>query len=61
MLPFEPGDVLDIERTGPDVLVLKRLNSLSQPPQLVVENGELMGVGGRQVTSDDVRRMIENG
>lgn len=59
-LPFEPGDVLDIQRTGPDVLILKRINAESQPPtQLVLENGELVGIGGKRVTTDVVRKSIE--
>lgn len=60
VLPFEPGDVLDMERTGPDVVILKRLSPAPQTPQLVIENGELVGVGGQRVTSVDVRRMIED-
>lgn len=59
VLPFEPGDVLDIERTGPDVLILKRVNPRQQSPRLVIEHGELVGVGGQSVTTEDVRRMIE--
>lgn len=60
VLPFEPGDVLDIVRTGPDVLVLKRVTSAQACPQLATEHGELVGVGGRRVTTEEVRRMIED-
>jgi hypothetical protein len=61
LLPFEPGDVLDLERSGPDVVILKRVNQQQQGShQLVVLNGELIGIGGPHVTTEDVRRMIED-
>jgi hypothetical protein len=59
ILPFEPGDVLDIQRNGPDTVVLKRVNAATQVPRLVVENGELIGVGGTPVTTEEVQRLIE--
>lgn len=60
VLPFQPGDVLDMERNGPDTIILKRVNVAAELPRLVLENGELVGIGGTQVTTDDVRRMIED-
>lgn len=57
VLPFEPGDVLDIKCTGPDVLIVKRLASAAQP-QLVMENGELVGVGGLPVTTEEVAQLV---
>jgi len=57
---FSPGDVVDVELTGPDTAVVRRMKPAALPrPRLTRRNGRLVLTGGRQVTDDDVRRLIE--
>ncbi|MBA4148205.1 MAG: hypothetical protein H0X66_08815 [Verrucomicrobia bacterium] len=59
---FDPGDVLDIEQVGSDVVVLKSMKPAQLPKPKLVRNkqGDLVFVGGKRITNEDVRRMIED-
>ena len=58
--PFKPGDVLEIEQQGPDVLVLKRTKqAASTRPKLVRRNRRLVFVG-EAATTDEVTRLLED-
>jgi hypothetical protein len=57
---FKPGDVLQIEEQGSDVVVLKRMRPAEMPkPKLVRRKGHLVFVGGAKITSDSVKAMLE--
>jgi len=57
---FSPGDVVDVELTGPDTAVVRRMKPVGLPqPKLVRRGGRLVLDGGQTVTNDDVRRLIE--
>ena len=46
VIPFKPGDVLEVEQPSPDVVVLKRTKAAeSARPKLVRRNGRLVFVG----------------
>lgn len=58
---FSPGDIVDIELQGPDVLIVRRMRQVLLPkPKLVRRPGGLIAVGGKSVNSDEVKRMIED-
>jgi hypothetical protein len=58
--PFKPGDVLEIEQQGPDVLVLKRTKQAAGTrPRLVRRNRRLVFVGDA-TTTDEVNRLLED-
>jgi hypothetical protein len=58
---FKPGDVLQIEEQSPDVVVLKRMTPASLPkPRLVRKNGRLVFVGGARLTSEGIKKMLED-
>ena len=57
---FAPGDVVQVEPQSDDVVILRRIKPAPSPkPRLVRINGELFSAGGRPVTSEDVREIIE--
>ena len=58
--PFKPGDVVEIEQRGPDVVVLKRKKKAdSARPRLVRPNGRLVFVG-EPITTEEVARLLED-
>ena len=59
---FHPGDVLKVESQGADVVVLRRMKPATDPkPKLVrKKSGDLVFEGGRRVSSEDVKRMLED-
>ena len=58
---FSPGDVVDIEPQGPDVLIVRRMKQAPLPKaRLVRRPGGLVAVGGKTIDSDEVKRMIED-
>ena len=59
VIPFKPGDVLEIEQQSPDVVVLKRKSSKSPKPKLVRRKGRLVFVG-EPITTDDVKTLLED-
>jgi bifunctional DNA-binding transcriptional regulator/antitoxin component of YhaV-PrlF toxin-antitoxin module len=62
--PFEPGDVLEIERESADVVVLKRTKQAegatgeSARAKLVRQKGRLVFVG-EPITTAEVKRLLE--
>ena len=55
MIPFKPGDVLEIEQQGPDIVVLKRTKpAKSARPKLVRRKGRLVFVG-EPITTEEVK------
>lgn len=57
---FSPGDIVDVELTGPDTAVVRRMKPVELPqPKLVRRGGHLVLEGGRAVTNGDVHRLIE--
>jgi len=58
-LELKPGDVLEIEQQGPDVIVLKRKSAKSAKPKLVRRKGRLLFVG-EPITTEDVKRLLED-
>ena len=60
VIPFKPGDVLEVEQQSPDVVVLKRSKpAASTRPKLVRRNGRLVFVG-EPITTEEVNRLLEN-
>jgi hypothetical protein len=58
---FQPGDVIKIEPQGADIVILKRMKSAQFPrPKLVRIKGELFGKGGRRVTTEQVKQLLED-
>jgi hypothetical protein len=58
---FKPGDVLEVQEQGDDIVVLKRMKPANAPkPKLVTIKGELFSKGGGRLTNDEVRRIIED-
>ncbi len=59
---FHPGDVLQVEAQGEDVVVLRRMKPAADhyQPRLGRKNGRLVVLGGKPVTNEDVRRLIED-
>ena len=58
---FQPGDVIKIEPHGADIVVLKRMKPAQFPrPKLVRVKGELFGKGGKRVTTEEVKRLLED-
>ena len=55
MIPFKPGDVLEIEQQSADVVVLKRTKpAKSARPKLVRREGRLVFVG-EPITTEEVK------
>jgi bifunctional DNA-binding transcriptional regulator/antitoxin component of YhaV-PrlF toxin-antitoxin module len=60
VLPFQPGDVLEIETQSADTVLLRRKKTPKpQKPKLVRIKGELFSEGGGRLTTEEVRRIIE--
>ena len=56
--PFNPGDVLEIQQRGPDVVVLKRTKlAKSSRAKLVRRKGRLVFVGD-PVSTEEVKRLL---
>jgi bifunctional DNA-binding transcriptional regulator/antitoxin component of YhaV-PrlF toxin-antitoxin module len=59
VIPFKPGDVLEIEQQSPDVVVLKRTKKAeTTKPKLVRRNGRLVFVG-EPITTKEVNSLLE--
>jgi bifunctional DNA-binding transcriptional regulator/antitoxin component of YhaV-PrlF toxin-antitoxin module len=59
VIPFDPGDILEIQQQGPDVVVLKRTKQAeSGRAKLVRREGRLVFVG-EPVTTEQVKRLLE--
>jgi len=60
VIPFNPGDVLEIEQQSPDVVVLKRTKlAANAKPKLVRKNGRLVFVG-EPTTTEEVNKLLED-
>lgn len=58
---FAPGDILDVQDQGPDVVVLRRMKPPRQSKaRLVRRKGELIAVGGPKLTGDEVKAIIDD-
>jgi len=59
-IPFQPGDVLEIEQPTPDVVVLKRTRqSQHARAKLAQRDGRLMFIG-EPITSEEVKALLEH-
>jgi bifunctional DNA-binding transcriptional regulator/antitoxin component of YhaV-PrlF toxin-antitoxin module len=60
VIPFQPGDVLEIEQPSPDVVVLKRTKPANgAKPKLTRRNGHLLFVG-EPLTTEEVKGLLED-
>ena len=60
VIPFQPGDVLEIEQPSPDVVVLKRTkHAENSKASLVRQDGRLVFVG-EPITTEEVKRLLED-
>jgi len=60
VIPFDPGDVLEIQQQSPDVVVLKRTKQAeSARANLVRRNGRLVFVG-EPVTTEEVKGLLDD-
>ncbi len=60
VIPFKPGDVLEVEQPSPDVVVLKRTKTAeSARPKLVRRKGRLVFVG-EPITTSEVKKLLED-
>jgi hypothetical protein len=60
VIPFQPGDVLEVEQPSPDVVVLKRTKqAVSTRTRLVQRDGRLVFVG-EETTTEEVKRLLED-
>ena len=60
VIPFKPGDVLEIEQQSPDVVVLKRTkHPAGAKPKLVRRKGRIVFVG-EPITSEEVKSLLED-
>ena len=58
VIPFRPGDVLEIEQQSPDVVLLKRTRRAEgAKPKLVRRNGRLVFVGA-PATTEEVKSLL---
>lgn len=64
LAPSSPGDVIQIESQGDDVLLLRRMKPAPdkqfQPRIVRRKNGDLVVVGGKPITTEEVKRMLED-
>ena len=62
--PFSAGDIVQIEPQSEDVLVLRRMRAVSgrefKPRVVRRKNGDLVVTGGKPITTDEVKRMLED-
>ena len=60
VIPFKPGDVLEVEKQSPDIVVLKRMKSAERPKaRLVKRKGRLVFVG-EPITTQEVKSLLED-
>ena len=60
VIPFKPGDVLEVEKQSPDIVALKRMKSTERPKaRLVKRKGRLVFIG-EPITTQDVRSLLED-
>lgn len=60
LIPFKPGDVLEIEKQSPDIVILKRTKQAKgAPANLVRRKGRLLFVG-EPITTSEVKKMLED-
>lgn len=60
VIPFRPGDVLEVEQPSPDVVVLKRTKpAAGARPRLVRRNGRLVFVG-EPLRTEEVKKLLED-
>jgi bifunctional DNA-binding transcriptional regulator/antitoxin component of YhaV-PrlF toxin-antitoxin module len=60
VIPFKPGDVLEVEKQSPDIVVLKRMKSAEHPKaRLVKRKGRLVFVG-EPITTQEVKSLLED-
>ncbi|MGA2750107.1 MAG: hypothetical protein ABSG59_15140 [Verrucomicrobiota bacterium] len=60
VIPFKPGDVLEIEKQSPDIVVLKRMKSAERPKaKLIRKEGRLVFVG-EPITTEEVKSLLED-
>jgi len=60
VIPFKPGDVLEIEQQSADVVVLKRTKpAKSARPKLVRREGRRVFVG-EPITTEEVKGLLED-
>ena len=60
VIPFQPGDVLEIEQQSPDVVVLKRTRQAKRPrAKLVRRKGRLVFVGD-PITTEEAKTLLED-
>ncbi len=60
VIPFRPGDVLEIEQPSPDVVVLKRTKPAERTrPRLVRRSGRLVFVG-EPLRTEEVKELLED-
>ena len=58
---FRPGDVVELECVGSDTVVVRLLAPAPRPRlRLVKKKGSLVLEGGVQVTTEEVRRLLED-
>jgi len=62
--PFSAGDIVQIEPQSEDVLVLRRMRAVAgrefKPRVVRRKNGDLVVRGGKPITTDEVKRMLED-
>lgn len=60
--PFSPGDVVDMELQGDDLLVVRRLKPAAPPrPRLKRKKGiGLVFTRGKTISDGDVKRLLED-
>ena len=60
VIPFQPGDVLEIEQQSPDVVVLKRTQQAEiARAKLVRQEGRLVFIG-EPITTEEVKGLLED-
>jgi hypothetical protein len=61
VLPFKPGDVLQVEKQTADVIVLRRMKPAEGPrPKLMRRKGRLVFAGGPEISAEEVKRILED-
>jgi hypothetical protein len=58
---FAPGDLLDMQLQSHDVLLVRKMKPAPMPkPKIVRRGGKLVATGGKPITNELVRRLIED-